>query len=105
MFLTGKNEKLNEKQIKDFTKESLSGVNKSGKSELNYSNLISFIFKISGLELELENLEEIELDEENCSNFNVLDDIIANSKVRNDEFSNSKLYNIFDIVFTEVYNK
>ncbi len=101
--MTGKTEKLNEKFIRDFAKESLSGLNKSGKTEINYSNLISFILKISGLELE--NLEEIEFDDDNCVDFNLLDDIISTSKVRNDGFNNNKLYLIFDVVCSDIYNK
>jgi len=78
-------------------------LNINGKSELNYSNLISFILKISGLELE--NLEEIDFDEDNCVDFNLLDEIIVSSKVRNNGFNNNKLYIIFDVVCSDIYNK
>lgn len=101
--MTGKIDKLNEKQIKDFTKESFSLLFSNGQSDLNYSNLISFILKISGLKLE--NLENIHLDDETCSDLKILEEIISNSKVKTDKISNVKFYNIFEIVCTEIYNK
>lgn len=94
---------MNEKHIKNFIKETISGINKSGKTELNYSNLISFILRISGLEFE--NSEEIELNKDNCIDFNILDEIILKSKLRNEIFNISKLNNIFGILCTEIYNK
>lgn len=94
---------MNEKFIRDFTRENLSILDKNGKRQLCYSNLITFILKISGLELE--NLEDIEFDEDNCSDFKLIDDIINNSKIRDDIFTNNKLYTIFDIICSDTYNK
>lgn len=61
------------------------------------------MLKLSGLELE--NLDDINLDDGNCSDFQIIEDIIANSNVKNEKFNYSKLYQIFDLVSTEIYNK
>jgi hypothetical protein len=103
-------EKITNKRVREFTKEAFSihKENIAGESiYLNYNNLIVFLLKFCGLEVENNpNYRRLlsSLDEDNCADFDLLDELIANSKVKNEKFKTSKVYTIFESIVAEIYN-
>ena len=100
-----KEENFTTKKIKEFSKESFSYKSSStSETQIEYSNLIYFILKLSGVEFDQKNFKN--LNENNCSDENTIEEIINNSKVKKyKKIKVSKLYIIFEAVSEEIYNK
>ncbi len=100
-----KEENFTTKKIKEFSKESFSYKSSStSETQIEYSNLIYFILKLSGVEFDQKNYKN--LTENNCSDENIIEEIINNSKVKKyKKIKDSKLYLIFEVVSEEIYNK
>lgn len=98
--------KLTPKLIKDFTKDAFSmKASNSSAIKLNYNNLILFLLRFSGLDLnnfnDLKDLVNID----NCTSMSFIEEVISKAKIKKENFKTLKLYSIFDSIAEELYNK
>jgi len=107
MFLN--EDKITDKSVRQFSKSNFAVKDNASNSsvKVNYNNLIIFLLKFSGLEVESVpkywQLISI-INEETCANFDLLDEIIGSCKVRNEKFKTVKNYSIFEAIVSEIYN-
>ena len=112
--------KPTEKKLKEFSKEELMAICTKDESKVNYRNFIVFLFKLSGLEMDIEDEDVlskfVNLKEDSCSEQDTIDDLVESCRIRAAKIKSSKIsyaigtitsyiYNCFDIIREKDYDE
>lgn len=112
--------KPTEKKLKEFSRDELMAICTKDESKVNYRNFIVFLFKLSGLEMDIEDEDVlskfVNLKEDSCSEQDTIDDLVESCGIRAAKIKSSKIsyaigsitshiYNCFDIIREKDYDE
>ena len=100
--------KPTEKKLKDFSREDLINVSSNGESDINYKNFIIFLLKISGLEIDIDDSDEIakfsNLQDDTCTDEEVVEQLVENCGIRAQKIKNTKIIHSINSITEQIYN-
>mgnify|MGYP003292098023 CR=1 FL=1 len=106
-FIVDDEKKLSSRQIKDFSRENLFK-KEDDELVLDYKSYTIFTFKICGIEIDLEDPDEVAkfeaINEENCSDQDTIENLIGKCKGRNKKIKVAKIAKISSGVTEFIYN-
>ncbi|MCQ2817002.1 MAG: hypothetical protein MJ252_07030 [archaeon] len=98
--------KLTEQDMKDFCKSSLYSEDEEGNLILEYSKFVAFVFKLSGIQINTENDDEVKkfsnLDEDTCTDEETIENLIEKCQQRK-RFKMGLLSKIVNFVSENIY--